>query len=370
MSVKGSQFGNCFLVSTFGESHGKALGAVIDGCPSGVELCEEDIQVFLDRRKPGQSKYATRRSESDKCHILSGVFNGKTTGTPIAVVVYNEDQHSSDYDNLAECFRPGHADYTFAAKFGPDNRDYRGGGRSSGRETIARVIAGAIAAKVLKSLGITAFAYTKSIGPVTIQNFNKPERDQNALLMPDTEASKKAEEYLNELMANQDSSGGVIECVIDGVKCGLGNPVFDKLDARLAAAVMSIGAVKGFEVGDGFEAAALKGSENNDEFFSDETGIKTRTNHCGGILGGISVGTQIVFRAAVKPTPSISREQKTVDKQGNETMISIKGRHDPVIVPRAVVVVEAMALITILDMLMSASNDRIENLQRIWGEQR
>ncbi len=350
--MAGSSIGKIFTVTTWGESHGEALGAVVDGCPAGIELSEDDIQVYLDRRKPGQSDYTTPRKEDDSVRILSGVFEGKTTGCPISLMVKNENQRSKDYSKVAGYYRPGHADYTFDAKYG--FRDYRGGGRSSGRETIGRVAAGAIAAKILKSKGINILTYTKSIGEIEIDKsrFNKEEIFKNPFYMPDKQAAQEAGKYLDECKKEEDSAGGVIECVISGVPAGIGEPVFDKLDAALAKAVFSIGAVKGFEIGDGFAAAKAKGSENNDEFTIGKNGeVCLATNHCGGVLGGISCGSDIVFRAAVKPTPSINKVQKTVNSMGEETEVSIGGRHDPVIVPRAVVVVEAMAAITLLDML-------------------
>ncbi len=349
--MAGSTFGNILKITTWGESHGKGVGVVIDGCPSGLLLSEEDIQLYLDRRKPGQSRYTTQRQESDSAQILSGVFEGKTTGTPISVAVFNQDQRSRDYSQIADCYRPGHADYTFDAKYG--FRDYRGGGRSSGRETIGRVAAGAVAAKLLKQLGVTCLAYTKSIGPVKAASFDPDEIFQNPVGMPDASAAKKAAEYLNACMEHKDSAGGIIECVINGLPAGIGDPVFEKLDANLAKAILSIGAVKGFEIGSGFDAAYAKGSQNNDEFYqTDDKKTAKATNHSGGVLGGISDGSQIVFRAAVKPTPSISARQKTVRTSGEPIEISICGRHDPVIVPRAVVVVESMAALTVCDAML------------------
>ena len=296
-----SSFGNHFTVTTWGESHGKALGAVIDGCPAGLSLNEEDIQKFLDRRKPGQSRYTTARKEGDLVEILSGVFEGKTTGTPISLMVRNTDQRSRDYGNLAYSYRPGHADFTFDAKYG--FRDYRGGGRSSGRETIGRVAAGAIASRILETLGISFCTYTKSIGPVEITDFDAEEITRNAFYMPDASAASAAGAYLEECMKNQDSAGGIIECRIKNVPAGLGNPVFEKLDAVLAQAVMSIGAVKAVEIGDGFQVSRMKGSEDNDGFHTENGQITKTSNHAGGIMGGISDGSEIVLRAAVKPTP-------------------------------------------------------------------
>ena len=342
--MAGSVFGNIFKVSTWGESHGEGLGVVIDGCPAGLPLCEEDIQEQLDRRKPGQSKFTTPRKEDDEVHILSGVFEGKTTGTPISLAVYNKTQRSADYSEIANYYRPGHADYTFDEKFG--FRDYRGGGRSSGRETIGRVAAGAIAMKILKELGINITAYAKEIGGIGIDydKFDIAERDNNAFNMPDKEAAENVKAFAESKMSVGDSIGGVIECRVTGMMTGIGNPTFEKLDANLAKAIMSIGAVKGFEIGDGFEAAKVTGKYNNDEFVMKDGRVGKLTNHSGGVLGGISDGDEIVFRAAVKPTPSISALQETVNKQGEDIEVSIKGRHDPMIVPRAVVVVEAIGV--------------------------
>lgn len=360
-----SSFGNKFKVTTWGESHGKALGAVIDGCPAGLPLCEEDIQKFLDRRKPGQSRYTTARKEGDLVEILSGVFEGKTTGTPISLMVRNTDQRSRDYGNIAYSYRPGHADYTFDQKYG--FRDYRGGGRSSGRETIGRVAAGAIASKILGELGISICTYTKSIGPVEIASFNKEEIHQNAFYMPDAQAAVKAGEYLEECMKNQDSAGGVIECRITGTPAGLGEPVFDKLSALLAHALMSIGAVKAVEIGDGIAVTSSNGSTDNDGFTVKDGKIIKTSNHAGGIMGGISDGSEIILRAHIKPTPSISQPQQTVTKDKEPLSLEIHGRHDPVIVPRAVVVVESMAAITLADALfvnMSSQMDKVRDFYR------
>ncbi len=361
--MAGSGFGEIFRITTWGESHGKGLGVVVDGCPAGLSLDEEDIQLLLDRRKPGQSAYTTSRNEADTVEIMSGVFEGKTTGTPISMLVYNKTQRSADYSEIANYYRPGHADYTFDVKYG--FRDYRGGGRSSGRETIGRVAAGAIAKKILKSLGITVTAYARSIGPYTIDynNFDMAEAANNPFNMPDAKTAAKVEEYANEKLHELDSVGGVIECVVKNMIPGIGEPVFDKLDANLAKAIMSIGAVKGFEIGNGFEAAKAVGSDNNDAFFYDEKGnVCKKSNNAGGVLGGISDGTDIVFRAAVKPTPSIARTQETIDRDGNNIEVSVKGRHDPMIVPRAVVVVEAMAALTLVDMIFMSMTSRIDGI--------
>lgn len=358
--MAGSTYGTIFKLMTWGESHGSGIGVTIDGCPAGLPLCEEDIQKYLDRRKPGQSKFTTARQEGDQVEILSGVFEGRTTGTPISLMVRNMDQRSKDYSAIKDVYRPGHADFGFDAKYG--FRDYRGGGRSSGRETLARVAAGAVAAKLLERCGITVTAYTKSIGEFSVnpERFDIAERDKNRLYMPDPVAAAEASAWLERLMTELDSAGGVVECVISGVPAGVGEPVFDKLDACLAKAVMSIGAVKGFEIGDGFAAARARGSENNDAFRADADGtVHKRTNHSGGILGGISDGSDIVLRAAFKPTPSIARQQQTVNRGNENVDIEIRGRHDPVVVPRAVVVVEAMAALTVLDLLLMSRCARV-----------
>ena len=362
--MAGSSFGTVFKITTWGESHGKGLGVVVDGCPAGLSLCEEDIQFFLNRRKPGQSRFTTPRKEDDAVEILSGVFEGKTTGTPISMVVFNQNQKSKDYSEIASYYRPGHADYTFDKKYG--FRDYRGGGRSSGRETIGRVAAGAIAVKILHTLGISLTTYTKSIGPVCAdpRNFDAEEINNNPLYMPDAKAAEEATRYLETCMSELNSSGGVVECIVRRMPAGIGDPVFEKLDANLAKAIMSIGAVKGFEIGDGFEAARATGRDNNDAFRLGADGtVQKQTNHAGGILGGMSDGSDIILRASVKPTPSIAAVQQTVNKAGEEIDVSIRGRHDPVIVPRAVVVVEAMTAVTLVDALflnMSATMDGLE----------
>ena len=364
--MSGSVYGTLFRITTWGESHGSGLGVVIDGCPAGLALSEEDIQKYLDRRKPGQSRFATKRAEGDRAEILSGIFEGRTTGTPISIFVRNADQRSHDYGKIKDCYRPGHADYTFDIKYG--FRDYRGGGRSSGRETIGRVAAGAIASKILNELGIRLITYTRSIGNICIPHseYNYDCISENALYMPSEKYAGKAAAYLEKCMKNLDSSGGTIECVITGMPAGIGEPVFDKLDAALAKAIMSIGAVKGVEIGDGFDASAALGSQNNDAFFHDGTSVQKETNHSGGLLGGMSDGSPIVLRAAIKPTPSIAREQKTVTSTGENTVIAITGRHDPVIVPRAVVVVESMAAITVLDMLMMNMPARLDRVKSFY----
>ena len=364
--MSGSSFGKLFRITTWGESHGPGIGVVIDGCPAGLSLSEDIIQVFLDRRRPGQSKYTTKRSESDTVEILSGVFEGKTTGTPISLLVRNQDQRSRDYGNIAHTFRPGHADYGFFEKYGI--RDYRGGGRSSGRETIGRVAAGAVASVLLKELGITVRAYAKAIGPYTVseEDYRFSETSENSFYMPNNAMAEKVAEYVSGLMSQCDSCGGIIECTADGLPAGLGEPVFDKLDALLAQAVMSIGAVKGVEIGDGFAASLSSGSRNNDPFFSENGHICKKSNHAGGTLGGMSDGTEIFLRAAFKPTASIAATQHTVTTSGEEREISIHGRHDPVIVPRAVVVVEMMTAITLLDELLMNMSSRLDKIKAFY----
>ncbi|MCR5509000.1 MAG: chorismate synthase [Lachnospiraceae bacterium] len=365
--MAGSTYGDAFRVTTWGESHGAALGAVIDGCPAGLMLDESDIMPFMTRRRPGNSKYATKRSEADEVKILSGVFEGKTTGTPISLMISNTDQHSGDYSKIASYYRPGHADYTFDMKYG--FRDYRGGGRSSGRETAGRVAAGAVAVKFLESLGIRFVSYTRSIGSITA-DVSDPDPEyilSDPLFMPDKEASVRAMEYLEGLIAKGNSAGGVVECRISGLMPGLGEPVFDKLDAMLSGSVMSIGAVKAIEIGDGTAASLMTGLESNDQFtVTDGKAVKT-TNHSGGTLGGISDGSQLCLRAHFKPTPSISALQHTVNTEMEEISINIKGRHDPVIVPRAVVVVESMAALTLADLLIRNMGSRMDDILRFYG---
>ena len=360
--MAGSSFGKLFTVTTWGESHGKAIGVVVDGCPAGLPLCEDDIQVFLNRRKPGQSKFTTPRKEGDVVEILSGVFEGKTTGTPISMVVWNENQNSKDYSEIASYYRPGHADFCFDEKYG--FRDYRGGGRSSGRETIGRVAAGAIAIKLLKEMGITFLTYSESIGPVKVDKsrFDANEINNNKLYMPDAVAAKEAAAYLDTLLEEKNSSGGVIYCEVNGLPVGLGEPVFDKIDANLAKAMFSIGSVKGFEIGDGFGVATATGLANNDAFIVDDGNVSKATNHSGGTLGGMTDGAPLTMRVAIKPTPSIASTQKTINKDGEAIEIEIKGRHDPIIVPRAVVVVEAMAAITLLDALLENMKSKADDV--------
>ena len=366
--MAGSTFGTLFRITTWGETHGKGVGVVVDGCPAGLPLCEEDIQKYLNRRKPGQSRYTTKRNEGDEVEILSGIFEGKTTGTPISMVVFNKDQRSKDYSNIMDIYRPGHADYTFDQKYG--FRDYRGGGRSSGRETIGRVAAGAVAAKLLSEVGISLSAYTRSIGPAEIDydRFDEHEIRRNPVYMPDSQAAEQAMIYLKECMREKDSVGGVVECVVRGLPAGLGDPCFDKLDANLAKAILSVGAVKGFEIGSGFGAAKLRGSENNDPFVNRGEGIEKERNNAGGTLGGISDGSPLVLRAAIKPTSSIAAKQHTVNQAGENIEISVHGRHDPVIVPRAVVVIESMTALVLADALLCGMSAKMDYVRKIWGK--
>jgi len=366
--MSGSGYGTLFRITSWGETHGKGVGVVVDGCPAGLALTEADIQVYLDRRRPGQSAFTTKRKESDTVEILSGVFEGKTTGTPISLIVYNKDHKSRDYSALRDVYRPGHADYTYAMKYGI--RDHRGGGRASGRETIARVAGGAIAAKVLKELGISLFAFTESIGPwhVIPENVRREARDLNPLYMPDPETAAKAQAYLEDLIEKKDSSGGAVVCLIEGMPAGIGEPVFDKLSAELGKAILSIGAVKGFEIGDGTGVSGSTGSRNNDYFGIKDGRITTLTNHAGGMLGGISTGAPVSLRASFKPTPSVGIPQRTVTTVAEETEILIGGRHDPVIVPRAVVVVECMCAVVVLDLLLRNMGKRMDRLKRFYKE--
>lgn len=375
----GSIFGKIFRISSFGESHGKALGVVVDGCPAGLSLSEADIQPYLERRRPGKNLKMTQRKEEDQVEILSGVFQGRTTGTPIALMVRNEDQRSKDYGDIAEAFRPGHADYGFFSKYGI--RDYRGGGRSSGRETLARVAAGAIAKKILQELQVEVDAKVIELAGISLST---------------PEGREEADARILKLREEGDSAGGVVECRVNGLFPGVGEPVFDKLDARLAEGIMSIGAVKAVEIGDGVAVTKALGSENNDAFLAEGTekdiavdqmetavvkedeaeadyslwnnslSLKKKTNHSGGILGGMSDGSELILRACFKPTPSIGKLQNTVKENGEATAIKIKGRHDPTVVERAAVVVEAMTAIVILDCLLENMSARIENIKKVY----
>lgn len=344
-------FGNIFRLTSFGESHGVAVGGVIDGCPAGFELDFQEIQRELDRRKPGQSRITTPRKEDDEVQFLSGIYEGKTTGTPIGFVVWNKNQHSSDYDNMKQVYRPSHADYAYQMKYGI--RDPRGGGRSSARETISRCVAGAVAKQILAKKGIGIKAYTSQVGAIRLEgsyaDYDLDRAEDNPVRCPDPQKAREMEELIAKVKAEGDTIGGVITGVIKGVPVGLGEPVFGKLHAALGDAMLSINAAKGFEYGDGFDAALYRGSERNDRFFNDNGKINVRTNHSGGIQGGISNGQDIYFRVAFKSVATLLMEQETVDVDGNDAVLKAKGRHDPCVLPRAVPIVEAMAAMTILD---------------------
>ena len=358
--MSGSSFGEIFKVTTFGESHGIGLGVIIDGVPPNVEITEEIIQKELDRRKPGQSSITTQRKEDDKLEILSGIFEGKTTGTPIGVIVRNQDQRSKDYSKIKDIMRPGHADYTYWKKYGI--RDYRGGGRSSGRETLCRVIAGAIAKEILKQKGIKIIAYTKSIADIECQTIDYQVIEKNKVRAADLKAADKMVQEIERARKNLNSVGGVIHAVIQGMPVGIGEPVFDKLTARLSYAIMSIATTRGIEFGAGFKAARMTGQEHNDEFYKDEDGrVRTKTNNAGGILGGITNGEDITLNVAIKPTSSLAIKQDTIDTNNQETKVETKGRHDPCICPRVVPVIESMIAITLVDMIMQDQSRKIYN---------
>ena len=348
--------GKLFTFTSFGESHGKGIGGIVDGCPPGIALDEDFIQQELDRRKPGQSAIATPRKEDDKVEFLSGVFEGKTTGTPIAFIIWNQNQHSKDYDHLKEVYRPSHADYTYQQKYGI--RDHRGGGRSSARETASRVVAGAIAKLVLRQAGVDIRAFTSQVGPIamtqTLDSADLSLIESNIVRCPQPDVAQQMIDYIAALKKDGDSTGGIISCVIRGVPLGWGEPIFDKLQARLAAAMMSINASHGFDYGKGFEGVALKGSEMNDSFIRKEDRITTRTNNSGGIQGGISNGENIYFRVLFKPVATISKKQDTVDTSLTEVELQARGRHDPCVLPRAVPIVEAMAALTLVDLYLNA----------------
>ncbi|MBU0728281.1 MAG: chorismate synthase [Proteobacteria bacterium] len=344
--MAGNTFGKVFQITTWGESHGTAVGVTIDGCPPNIPLSENDIQQDMDRRKPGGGGPASPRKEPDRAEILSGIFEGKTTGTPISIVIFNKDAHSKSYDHLEKIFRPGHGDITYLKKYGI--RDHRGGGRASARETAARVAAGAVARKLLLAQGITVTAYTIALGGVVAKKRDLDAINNNRLFCPDSAAATRMEARVDEVRKQGDSLGGIVEILVQGCPAGLGEPVFDKLDAELAGALMSIGAVKGVEIGAGFEAAGLTGSENNDPI----TAAGFASNRSGGILAGISNGDAIVTRVAVKPIPSISKEQDTIDLDGNPVKITIGGRHDISAIPRIIPVCEAMVCLTLVDHLL------------------
>ena len=343
--------GQIFRLTTFGESHGEAIGGVVDGMPAGISIDTDFIQQELNRRRPGQSSITTARKEADRVELLSGVFEGKSTGCPIGFVVRNTNQHSADYENMRDVFRPSHADYTYHYKYG--TRDYRGGGRSSARITISRCVAGALAKLALKQVGISIWAYTSQVGDIALERdyhrYDLTRTEENSVRCPDEEKAQQMISLIEKVKAEGDTIGGTITCVIKGCPPGLGEPEFDKLHARLGAAMLSINAVKGFEYGEGFDGVTARGSQQNDIFIPTENGISTATNHSGGIQGGLSNGQDIYFRVAFKPVATLLREQQTVDREGRETILKAKGRHDPCVLPRAVPVVEAMAAMVILD---------------------
>ncbi|HWQ20664.1 MAG TPA: chorismate synthase [Methanotrichaceae archaeon] len=363
--MSGSSFGTIFRITTWGESHGRAIGAIVDGCPAGMALSEDDIQKELDRRRPGQSKASTQRREEDRVEILSGIFEGRTTGTPISLLIWNKDAKSSAYDSIRDTPRPGHADYTYQARFGI--RDHRGGGRSSARETAGRVAAGAIARKLLDQEGIYLAGYVTELGGIKADISHavdilslRAEAESNPIRCPDPNAASRMMQLLNEVREGGDSLGGVVEVVARGVPPGIGDPVFDKLDADLAKALMSIGAVKAVEIGLGMKSARMRGSEMNDPIIFSDGKVGFETNNAGGILGGISTGEAIICRIAVKPTPSISRKQRTVNLSSNQPAeIEIKGRHDPAIPPRVVPVAEAMVALVLADHLLRSRAARL-----------
>ncbi len=360
-----SSFGKIFQIHTYGESHGPALGAVIEGCPAGISINEEAIALQLQRRKPGQSKIVTQRKESESFEILSGVFEGKSTGTPISLMVRNENQRSKDYDHIKDLYRPSHADFTYSEKYGKETRDYRGGGRSSARETVARVLAGSIANQFLKHVSaIEVYSYVSSVGSIELdqpyQSLDLTQIDSNAVRCPDSDTAEKMYELIDSVRKNGDTIGGTITCVIKNVPTGLGQPVFDKLHAELGKAMLSINAAKGFEYGSGFEGTKMLGSEHNDAFTTNSSGqITTKSNFSGGIQGGISNGADIYFKVAFKPVATIMRDQDSVDSEGQSAVVTGKGRHDPCVLPRAVPIVDAMANLVMADMFLQDRHSRL-----------
>lgn len=356
-----NSFGEIFRLTSFGESHGVAVGGVVDGMPAGISIDIDRLQHELDRRRPGQSAIVTPRKESDRVRVLSGLFEGKTTGTPIGFAVENENQHSADYGNIRETFRPSHADFTYTTKYGL--RDHRGGGRSSARETIARVVAGSFARQALEQLGVIIYAYTSQVGDICLDSdytkYDPALIDSNAVRCPDQQTAERMYALIDSVRRDGDTIGGVVTCVVKGVPAGWGEPVFDKLHARLAYAMMGINAAKGFEYGMGFDGVAHRGSEMNDAFIADNGRIRTSTNHSGGIQGGISNGEDIYFRVAFKPVATLLRDVETVDAEGRPTVLKARGRHDPCVLPRAVPVVEAMAAMTLLDMYLLNKTTRL-----------
>ncbi len=356
--MPGNTFGRFFRITTWGESHGPALGVVVDGCPSGLQLSEEDIQYELDRRRPGQSKITTQRKEPDKVEILSGIFEGKTTGTPISMIVKNTDAISKSYEDIKHIYRPGHADFTYEKRYG--FRDYRGGGRASARETIGRVAAGAIAKKILNQRGIKTFGFVKQIGNIVAEDIDLNEIENNPVRCPDARKAKEMIALIEEVRKEGDSIGGIVEVITKGLPEGLGDPVFHKVDADLASALMSIGGIRGFEVGMGFGVATRKGSEVNDVMYRDKDGnLRFRSNNAGGLLGGMTNGEDLIVRIAIKPTSSIPKVQHTIDKEGNTVELQVKGRHDPCLCPRAVPIAEAMVNLVLVDHLLSSRLARL-----------
>ena len=354
-------FGNLFTITTFGESHGRGLGVTIDGCPAGIKIDEDFIRTELQRRKPGQSKITTQRKEEDEFEILSGVFEGYSTGTPIAIIIYNTDQKSKDYSHIADKFRPSHADYTYHEKYGV--RDYRGGGRSSARETAARVAAGAVAKLLLARYGVEINAYVSQAGSVRLEKSYKEldfsQTESNIVRCPDAGTAERMIDLIDETRKERDTIGGVVSCVVKGVPVGLGEPVFDRLHAVLGHAMLSINAVKGFEYGSGFEGVTMKGSQHNDAFYKEGDKVRTKTNFSGGIQGGISNGEDIYFKVAFKPVATIMQDQESVNTQGESATVSGKGRHDPCVVPRAVPIVEAMCALVLADYLLMNRSSKI-----------
>lgn len=360
----GNTFGKLFKITTFGESHGKALGAILEGCPAGLTLDEDKIRQEMQRRKPGQSKITTQRKEEDEIEILSGVFEGKTTGTPIGIVIPNSDQKSKDYSHISDKFRPSHADFTYFEKYGI--RDYRGGGRSSARETAARVAGGAIAKQFLAEKGISVQAFVSQVGELTLQKsyqeLNLDLAEENIVRCPDPEMAEQMISLIDSVRLDRDTIGGVITCVIKNTPAGLGEPVFDRLHAELGKAMLSINAVKGFEYGSGFEGVKMRGSQHNDTFVKEGDKVKTLTNHSGGIQGGISNGEDIFFKVAFKPVATIMQDQESLNEAGDSVTVSGKGRHDPCVVPRAVPIVEAMAALVIADYLLLSKTNKLAQL--------
>lgn len=357
----GNTFGNLFKISTFGESHGLGLGVVIDGCPAGLSIDLDFIRAEMQRRKPGQSKITTQRKEEDEFQILSGVFEGKSTGTPIGMVIMNTDQKSKDYSHISDKFRPSHADYTYHEKYG--TRDYRGGGRSSARETAARVAAGAIAKMLLGHYGISVQAYVSQVGDLklekTYQDLDLSKTEDNIVRCPDPQTADRMIDYIDEVRKSRDTVGGIVSCIAKAVPPGIGEPVFDRLHAELGKAMLSINAVKGFEYGSGFEGVKMRGSEHNDAFYQDGDRVRTRTNHSGGIQGGISNGEDIYFNVAFKPVATIMQDQESVNELGESVTVSGKGRHDPCVVPRAVPIVEAMCALVLADYLLISRTNKL-----------